>query len=66
MKRTLISILLLNSLISYASGDLNNGIQKPKLFVAYDTGQAAFNKVQSLSADLGLGLPNKHLIRLVP
>lgn len=33
--------------------------------MAYHTGQAAFKKMQSLSADLGLGLLNKHLIRLV-
>ena len=34
-------------------------------FIAYDFGEAIFNKFQSLSGEIGVILPNHHLIRLV-
>ena len=34
-------------------------------FIAYDFGEAIFNNFQSLSGEVGVSLPNKHLIRLV-
>ena len=38
--------------------------ERIKPFIAYDFGQAMFNKFQSLSGEIGLKLPNHHLIRL--
>ncbi len=34
-------------------------------FIAYDFGEAMVNKFQSLSGEIGISFPNKHLIRLV-
>ncbi|PWJ42673.1 hypothetical protein [Sediminitomix flava] len=43
---------------THNSSDIN-------FFIAYDFGEAAFNRFQSLSGEIGVSLPNKHLIRLV-
>lgn len=41
--------------------------QSPKLqyFVGYDFGEAMVNRFRSLSGEVGVSLPNKHLVRLV-
>lgn len=38
---------------------------EPEFFVAYDFGEAMVNRFQSLSGEVGLCRPNKHLIRVV-
>ncbi len=40
-------------------------VPNTQFFFAYDFGEAVVNRFQSLSGEIGLSLPNKHLIRMV-
>ena len=62
MKQIFIVVFLLNSVIGFSQKNSENNRVKP--FIAYDFGQAIFNKFQSLSGEVGLRLQNHHLIRL--
>jgi len=48
-------------------GQQTGAFQDKKItpFIAYEFGEAIFNKFQSLSGEIGIRFPNRHLIRLV-
>ncbi|GAB5557980.1 MAG: hypothetical protein SchgKO_21930 [Schleiferiaceae bacterium] len=45
--------------------DKETDSRKLHFFIGYDLGEAMFNSFQSLSGEVGVSLPNRHLIRLV-
>ena len=62
MKRILGTILIFCWANAFSQDTLKNERIRP--FIAYDFGQAMFNRFQSLSGEIGLRLKNRHLVRL--
>lgn len=62
MKRILVIVLIFCWASGFSQDKSKNERIKP--FIAYDFGQAIFNKFQSLSGEIGLRLKNDHLVRL--
>ncbi len=66
MIKYFLSILfLLLGVIGKAQVDFDPTERKFHPFVAYEFGEAAFNKFQSLSGEIGLRFTNNHLLRIV-
>ena len=57
-------ILLLISSSICAQNDIEDTYKRAKFFLAYEFGEAAFNRFQSLSGEMGLRFANEHMIRL--
>ncbi|MEM6830771.1 MAG: hypothetical protein AAF551_09670, partial [Bacteroidota bacterium] len=63
MKQVLVAaILLFGSVSGFGQDTLKN--EKIKPFIAYDLGQAVYNRFQSISGEVGLRLSNDRLIRI--
>lgn len=48
----------------YFSSTDSNKNESSKVFIAYEIGEAIFNKFQSLSGEIGIRFKNQHLLRL--
>ncbi len=60
----ILSIIISSNLsIAQQGDDSQNKLIRP--FIAYELGEAIFNKFQSLSGELGILFPNHHLLRIV-
>lgn len=57
--------LILSLNVSIAQQIEDSSYKSIRPFIAYDFGEAVFNKFQSLSGEIGVILPNYHLMRLV-
>lgn len=59
------TVLMASSMPGRAQDFNLNTDEKISPFLAYEFGEAIFNRFQSFSGEIGLSFPNKHLIRLV-
>lgn len=60
-----ICVLLTSNVLAQQPEMVEDNTSNPDFFIAYDFGEAMVNSFQSLSGEIGISLPKKHLIRLV-
>ncbi|MDY7395291.1 hypothetical protein UMM65_08560 [Aureibaculum sp. 2210JD6-5] len=66
MIKTLLTFVLMSwSMIGLAQKESIKEEKKTRFFIAYEIGEAVFNKFQSHSGEIGLRFRNNHLLRLV-
>lgn len=61
---TLIICLIISAQLCRAQVKTVQSDEQATLFIAYELGEAAFNKFQSLSGEIGINFPNKQSLRL--
>ena len=61
---TVLLFLLLGIQFSFAQSPTANQSKKIRPYIAYEFGEAAFNKFQSLSGEIGIRFPNDQMLRL--
>lgn len=64
IKIIITSTILCFSLLGLSQDITEKNNTKLKPFIAYDFGEAAFNRFQSYSGEIGIRFPNHHLLRL--
>lgn len=65
MRLALVSILMCYGIAAIAQDDPTPSKQDVTPFIAYELGEAVFNKFQSYSGEIGIQFSNDHLLRLV-
>lgn len=65
MKKLMIVAMMFCGWMAQAQDDQGAAQKKIRPFIAYDFGEAAFNKMQSISGEVGVQFANDHLLRLV-
>ena len=61
---TVFFLLLLSTSFSFSQSIQADQVKQIRPFIAYEFGEAAFNKFQSLSGEIGLHFQNNHMLRL--